>query len=398
MIDPSPPSPPSPLAAPAFSRGLAAAFTLLCLAGLAASVELTRVHLGVHTDPAFLPACAVSEGVNCATVALSPFSVVAGLPVAIWGILGYAVMGGLAASALGHRAARADAALGLVLPLAAFSAAVSGVLAFVSATRIRALCVYCAASQAITFLLLALAVVAWRRSRLPLGAVVAAAARTLVRWTGGLAILGGGTAAVGALLWLVPPYWTSPAQHEPPPAGSGTDEAGLRWIGARDPTLTIVEFSDYECPHCRAAHRVMRSFVARHPEVRLVHRHYPLDVACNPSVPRPFHGSACRFAEAAECAGLQGRFWEMNDELFLVQERLPPQDVDVLALARHLGLELDAFRRCLAAGATTGRIAADVAEAHSRGLRGTPSYVVRERVHLGLVAEAELEALLRRVP
>ena len=65
-------------------RGLVIAFVLLCLLGLGVSIELSRIHVFVHTDPSYHSVCAMSEGVNCETVAASPYSVFAGLPVAVW--------------------------------------------------------------------------------------------------------------------------------------------------------------------------------------------------------------------------------------------------------------------------------------------------------------------------
>lgn len=398
MISPHsrPASAPPPPARPR-SRPLALAFTLLCLGGLAISVELTRVHVGVHTDPAFETACAISDTVNCETVALSPLSVFAGLPVSVWGILGYATMAAIAASALGRQAPRTPWALGLLLLLTAFSAAVSILLAYVSAARIASLCVYCAASQVVSVTLFVLAMAAWRRSRLPLGMLLGSAAALLLRPTG-VSVTAAGAAAVGALLWLVPPYWARTVWNELPSGASGTDEAGLHWVGAREPTVTIVEFSDYECPFCRAAHREIRAFVAHHPGVRLVHRHLPLDVACNSGLDRPFHRNACHFAAAAECAGRQGRFWEMNDAIISMQEQVPAEEVDVLALAVRLGLDRGAFQRCVSTGEAGDRILADVREATRRGLRATPTFLVGEQVHEGRIPPPALEALLWGAP
>ena len=84
---------------------------------------------------------------------------------------------------------------------------------------------------------------------------------------------------LGVLYGFVPSYWKTPGWSDLPTLASGNDERGHHWIGAADPRLTIVEFSDYECPHCRAAHKAIRVLAARHPEqIRLVHRHLPLDM------------------------------------------------------------------------------------------------------------------------
>jgi protein-disulfide isomerase len=118
-------------------------------------------------------------------------------------------------------------------------------------------------------------------------------------------------------------------------------------------------------------------------------------MACHPGLRRPFHAYACRFAEAAECAGQQGRFWEMNDALFSVQKTTKSRNVDPVGLAVRLGLNRAEFKRCLQGHATAARIAVDVREAMARKLNGTPSFLVGERLFVGRIPEAELEQLLR---
>lgn len=378
------------------SRRLALAFALLCLLGLAMSVELTRIHVLVHTDPDYHSVCAVSEGVNCETVAISPYSVFAGLPVSVWGSIAYLVMGALALWASSRRRLHPTWPFGILLVLTAISVATSAVLAFLSATRIDSFCLFCVGCYAVNVGLLVTSLLAWRQTRAGAWALVRADAKALATRPMLVAILAMAAAVVlGALVAFVPPYWTSPGWTDLPRLASGTDERGHHWIGAQNPTLTIVEFSDYECPHCRIAHKDTRALVARHPDqIRLVHRHLPLDMACHPGMSRPLHTRACLFAEAAECAGLQGRFWEMNDALFSIQESARAEDVDPVALAVRLGLNRSDFKRCLEDHATADRIAADVNEAMTRKLRGTPSFLVGEQVFVGRIPEESIETLL----
>lgn len=81
-------------------------------------------------------------------------------------------------------------------------------------------------------------------------------------------------------------------------------------------SLTIVEYSDHECPYCARAHAGLRAAVARRPDIRIEHRNFPLDPSCNPAVRPPFHRDACALARAAICAGEQGRLRQMNDALY----------------------------------------------------------------------------------
>jgi len=378
------------------SRGLAVSIALLCLLGAGVSIELTRIHLFVHTDPSYHSVCAVSEGVNCETVAVSPYSVFLGLPVSVWGIIGYLAMGALAVWSSSGRRPHPAWPLGLLSMLAFFSAGASAVLAFVSATRIDSLCLFCMASYGINAALAALCIAALRRvsgRRRELLALDIRALASRPFLAAPLAVAG--VLALALLQLLVPPYWRTPGWADLPALPSGTDDAGHHWIGARSPEVTLVEFSDYECPHCRAAHKAVRALAAKHPDaVRLVHRHLPLDMACHPALRRPFHARACHFAQAAECAGLQDRFWEMNDALFSIQETVKTGDVDPAELAVRLGLDSSEFRRCLESGATADRVAEDVRDALARKLRGTPSFVVGEELFVGRITEEQLRRLL----
>lgn len=382
--------------APAPPRWLMGSFVLLCLLGLAVSVQLTRIHFLVHTDPDYHSVCAMSEGVNCETVAYSPYSLFAGLPVSVWGILGYLVMSGFGLWALRKKRLHATWPVGLLLLLACFSVAVAALLAFISVTRINSLCLFCMASYAINLALLILALVARARTRTRLGPLILGDARALF----GRPLLVGlvalvGAAILGGLYAFVPSYWHTLGWSDLPKLATGQDQAGHHWIGGQNPHGTIVELSDYECPYCRAAHKAMRLLAAQAPDrIRLVHRHFPLDMACNPSVPRPFHGRACLFAEAAECAGLQGRFWEMNDALFSVQEKVSTEDVDPFELAVRLGLNRSEFKRCLENHETAARIAADVKEGMARNLTGTPSFVLGDRVFVGRIPDDVLKSVI----
>ncbi|NMB77268.1 MAG: thioredoxin domain-containing protein [Myxococcales bacterium] len=375
-------------------------FALLSLLGVAVAIELTRIHVFVHTDPSYHSVCAMSEGVNCETVAVSPYSVFAGLPISVWGLVGYLVMGGLAFWSLSKRRLHPTWPLGLLLVLSAFSVATSAVLAFISATRIDSFCLFCMGSYAINTGLFIVSLIAWRQTRAHAWSLVLSDVKGLVEQPVVFAALTlAGVVTLGALLTFIPSYWRTPGWTDLPKLASGTDESGHHWIGARNPRLTIVEFSDYECPHCRAAHKGMRLLAAKHPEqIRLVHRHLPLDMACHPGLHRPFHARACLFAEAAECAGVQGRFWEMNDALFSIQETVKTDDVDPVELAVRLGLNRSDFKRCLEDHATAERIAADVRESMQRRLTGTPSFLVGERLFMGRIPEAELEQLLVETP
>lgn len=155
--------------------------------------------------------------------------------------------------------------------------------------------------------------------------------------------------------------------------------------------ITIIEFSDYECPYCRQAHAQLRNIVAQFPErVRLVHRHFPLDQACNRSIERPFHQTACRAALVAECAASVGHFWEANDYLFQASNYLDTQSNE--KMAADLNLDPAALDRCMK-GEGLAAVKNDIEVGVALKLEGTPSFLVDGQVYMGNLPAAVLERL-----
>ena len=105
-------------------------------------------------------------------------------------------------------------------------------------------------------------------------------------------------------------------------------------IGPDHAPVTLVEYGDFECPHCKQAFGTVKLLLSRYElQLRFAFRHYPLEGV---------HPHALYAAQAAECAGGQGRFWPMHDLLFANQQHLQPADIE--GYARTLGLDLARFR------------------------------------------------------
>lgn len=140
-------------------------------------------------------------------------------------------------------------------------------------------------------------------------------------------------------------------------------------LGKHDAPLTMVEFSDYQCPFCN------RFFQTTLPElktayidtgkVRYVFRDFPID---------QIHPYARKAAEAAHCAGEQGKYWEMHDLLFPNQKALEVEKLK--ALARRLQLESTAFDTCLEQGKYAARVQKNYADGVAAGVRGTPGFFI----------------------
>jgi protein-disulfide isomerase len=210
-----------------------------------------------------------------------------------------------------------------------------------------------------------------------------------------LPILTAGSATI--LATTIKPYWIHYAWTELPELPTGVDANGHHWMGAEDPLVTIVEYSDYECPFCRRAHKEMRLKAAKFPEtVRLVHRHYPLDQACNEEIKREFHHRACELSKAVECAAHQEAFWKMNDALFSIQESIKTEDVDLEGIAVSLGLDRSHFKACLEAPGMPKQVTKEMESAQKLRIKGTPTFFVGPQEFAGGVPDLVIQKAVER--
>lgn len=184
----------------------------------------------------------------------------------------------------------------------------------------------------------------------------------------------------------------APTANDPslaPPAGGPVkpvDEATDHIRGKKDAKVTLIEYSDFECPFCLRHEDTVNSLLTQFPnDVRLIYRHYPLS----------FHPEAQKAAEASECAGLQGKFWEMHDKIF---EANAAGNMNVQRwkdAAKELGLDTTKFNGCLDNGDTAARVAQDQQEGTAAGVGGTPATFVNGQMIEGAVPLATFQQVVK---
>jgi len=146
-------------------------------------------------------------------------------------------------------------------------------------------------------------------------------------------------------------------------------------LGNKDAPVTMVEFSDYECPFCG------RHFTETYPQIKkdyidtgkakLVFRDFPLS----------FHQNAQKAAEAAECAGEQGKYYEMHDKLYSNQQALDIASLKIYA--QQIGLNTAKFNDCLDSGKMAAEIKKDQTDGQSYGVQGTPAFFINGKLVSG---------------
>ncbi len=351
---------------------------------------LGSVVLFIHqqlaaSQGAYTSFCDISEGMSCDAVLGSTYSKFLGLPVGAWGLLAYVGTVGLTVYLM--RAAAKDR-LPAATALLALTGAMLGVSLYffvVSTFVIGVLCPMCLSMDAVNIALFG--------GTLALFRIVAAEDRSGFS-TGRPLIAAAAATAVGILVLTV-------SQGSGGPSGPVTVE-GIKSDDPRfyafyvsqpvvdapiddrhrgqvdDAAITIVEFSDYQCPYCRRAFLDLSAAIAQEPgDVQVIHRNFPLNADCNPAIDSRNHAVACEVAVASECASRQGKGGAYSYLLFTNQDDLPTADLE--AFAKQAGLDVEAYRTCIESPDALAAVKKDVQDGLDAGVESTPTLFINGR-------------------
>jgi predicted DsbA family dithiol-disulfide isomerase/PHD/YefM family antitoxin component YafN of YafNO toxin-antitoxin module len=153
--------------------------------------------------------------------------------------------------------------------------------------------------------------------------------------------------------------------------------------GSPGAAVTIVEFSDFECPFCRDAQPALKQIVERR-DVRLIFKHLPLEG----------HRNSLPAARAAYCAGEQDRFWQFHDALFAAGNLSPPGLME--RIADDIGLGISRFKECLASEQSRAAVVRDIETARTLRIDSTPSFLVNGKLIKGALSVAEWQKIIER--
>jgi protein-disulfide isomerase len=177
----------------------------------------------------------------------------------------------------------------------------------------------------------------------------------------------------------------SPKAHRPKlleePVKIPVDGAPVK--GQADARITLVEFSDFECPYCSAAEKQVDIVMAAYPkDLKLVYKQFPLSM----------HPHAEIAAEASLAAREQGKFWEMYEVLFKNFRTLSRNSI--MAMAKDIGLDMDKFKADLDSGKYKAVVEKDLADGEAAGVYGTPAFYINGKQYNGEVTLAALKPIL----
>lgn len=380
------------------------------LAGLSTSRHMRLLREGT-VEASY---CSLSEKINCDLVDASSYSELLGVPIAWWGFLFYLAVGGMALLAYLSRKERRDTAAAAWL-LSCATIPYCLFLAYVSTVILGVLCLECAgmylvSAAFVVFLFLAMGL---RVRELPafLRDYSAAALRrpsslefapNVLRHAAALAALYLIGWAFMGLVQAKEAGGVKPAKdletriaefRESEPLDVRIDPDWPLW-GSPSAKVVLVEFSDFQCPHCRrAAFQIKPSLQEFKGDIGLRFVHYPLDNACNSSLDWPMHPMACFAARASICAQKRGAFWPFHDELYRNQKRLNKRLV--LETAESRGWDWTEFLACLRSEETKARLARDIEAARRLKIDGTPILLINGRKLPGWRDRKLLQAVIR---
>jgi len=381
------------------------AILVLSGSGLATSLYLTYLHIQIISgDLTGSSICNFSRRISCSAVAASPQAEWFGVPIAWLGTMVYLLFLVFTLAALIRPAKNSAAAISLIQTIATVAVVIDVYLAYVMAFEIGSLCLFCLLTYALNIAILLLCLHTSRG--LPKGSATDAIK--------GLIPLSGKTRpafVIGAVIVIsAGALGGQKLIQMQADALSSFDEAGYMqfrahakrfrmdissdpFLGAKDAALTIIEFSDFQCPHCKKAHEMLESILpAYRNRVKLVFKNMPLGIECNQkfraaSGGQDLHPAACALARLAEAAYRQGRFWPAHDLIFSRQRefgnRAPSRRV-LLKMAGDAGLDVGRAERDMASPATEASINADLDNAYRADIKGTPTFLFNGLLIRGL--------------
>lgn len=340
---------------------------------------------------AYKSICAISEFVNCDVVITSRFGKILGIPSSVYGIITYSAIALFSIIHFLTRKPERRVYYSYLFGISLFTSLLSIYLFAISLLVIKALCLMCIGLYIINFSLLTISTIEVVREKLsPLKLFYEHALFMFKEKT--LLSIAGIIGVASTILFL---HYHNIEKEKKEWRERYSDffnktspvydiEIGESPVtGSPDAKVTIVEFSDFQCPFCKNADQSIDNLLQKYEgKIRYVFKHFPLDKRCNYLITRTVHEHACESAIASLCAEKQGKFWEYKKLLFKNQKEL---SVDkLLEIAEEAGLEMAEFKTCLdSPGSIIQRIVSDIHQGYELGVRSTPTLYINGRMIKG---------------
>ena len=387
------------------------------LLGAILSGILIEHHVSPATDSEFMRSvCGTGPEAGCDAVNTSEASRFLGIPIALWGFLYYAMVSSLS---IFYWRLKEIAFMQIIFWISAVALLVDISLFVYSLAIIEKICNLCVLTYFLTLGVLSSSIVILKKNKKALLDMdidftgFKKKTNILISISFGFIILLGGSIFLYAKSSsssisgsnsnpdsILNEAWEAfKKQYENSPKKEFSIDHSA-WRGTTEPILTIVEFADFLCSHCKHTGEELKQITKKYPKtVKVVFKHYPLDQECNKNITRKFHEGACRLAYISQCALKQrvSAFWQTHDTIFQFQERiisagsLTEREMD--SIIRSSGLHAQAIRSCIANPRIKAQIVQDIEEGDKAGVTGTPSIYINGR----RVASSNIDFFIKKL-
>jgi protein-disulfide isomerase len=377
--------------------GLFGFSAVIGLLGLGLSAYSLKNHLAVKATGASGAICNINQTFSCDAVSNSVYSELFGFPVALLGVGFFAALGVLALLALFTDKNKSEYLAG-IYGLSFIGTISSVILGLIAWLGVGAFCLSCIGVYLLTFAQLFMVL----------------KLKSSVKPNLSLKLLFNGltTAAMVVALALVGYNFfkpTAPAAQETAATESGVDSqilgsqvspivvsksaySGLGEDyrkGGDDAKVTVVEWSDFECPACARAEPLLRQIANEYGNrILFVFKNYPLDRSCNSSMKGDLHKFACQAAIVGRCAGQFGNFWAFHDKAFAEQSNI--STANIKSWGKAAGLTDEQMDQCLTSKDVAAKVKEDIEQGDKAGVSGTPAIFINGRRYNGQFSVAQL--------
>lgn len=348
------------------------------------------LKFGTQEGPSF---CNVSDAMNCDVVTASNYSALFGIPIALWGAVTNLVLLYFLAVTRWNLVQDSAQTSRYSFLLSSVTLIASVVMGFITLTKIGAICLFCVSAYVLSIIGF---IGTW------LGAEKLTVANlvddvkeifTAQKWVLGFAVAIPAMAFLGNIMYLEShgmseiekiakekvAYWSvAPQQTFDPAAGI------IMQKGTGEPVMTIVEFADFRCSHCKQAATPLHSFASNHPDVKLVYKFFPLDGTCNEALQGRGDGISCGLAFATLCAEQSHqKGWAVHDYIYENQTAITAAgnlDKNIEEIAKAVQIPLEDLQACIKKPEIREAVTKMAKEGEVAKIQGTPAVFVNGRL------------------
>lgn len=336
--------------------------------------------------------CNINETFNCDAVTASQFSTLFGSPLSNWGAATHFILSVFLILVWLGLSADKKSLLRYSFWMGLLTAAMSIIMFLISMLKLGNYCLFCMATYVLSFIIFGCL---WKLQNEGVFSHLISDITSLFTQSKGILftfiLIPGASLLSNSIVYdsygfkhIELMTQESIANWKPAPQMNFDVSTGLRFQkGKGQPKLTIVEFADFLCPHCKSASPSLHAFAESHPDVQLIFKPFPLDGACNEAIQRQGDGLRCQLASLVYCSEkISQRGWEAHNYVFDRQQEwsLVQIDNDIKALSDNVHVPLEELKQCITQNETRDAISKMAKEGSDAKIMGTPTIFVNGKV------------------